>query len=72
MPRSDTRDSDFNPKYPIVSLKWYLHYGENCVKLGLLKKAKIIFCSLKRTSLERLSPQCKHSVNEFYYLKNHA
>jgi hypothetical protein len=39
-------------------LKRCLHYAENHTKLGGFQICKNIFCSLKRTSLERLSPKC--------------
>ncbi len=34
-----------------ILLKWFLHCGENCSKLGLFAIAKNNCCFLKRTSL---------------------
>jgi hypothetical protein len=56
--QSSTSDNAYN------DFMLCLRFGEKCSKLGRFKKGKIFFCSLKRTSLERLSL----SVNELLFM----
>ncbi len=48
------------PQQKILAVKRCSHIGENCSKLGLFLKPNI-FLSLKCTSLDRFSPQCKRA-----------